>query len=1134
MAVRKFAARVVAVGMALTAMSRVSAMTWSPAWWNNTAGNPNDVWQLDQEVSANQFVPMTWNSNGWWQGTNLHASGHPIAGTDNQGKIWISYIANSPGYWSTLSFIAPRSGTFTISGVVAQSSNDQHLDVMVFKNIGGAYTQREYASFHNINTADKNFTLSSTNPQLTAGNAAFMDGVFLNEGEFIVFKPWTAAWNAGVAFWANLDNISVKIPGIISNRMLIAHDETVWYVDLENTLDFPSRDTITILDQDYTGAMPQVVPGTHIAWIVNGVVNSIDNYVPGEILPGYTLVVERLSDWLVSHVHVGERLQVVTEHPFKPNTYTHPLDRIDAPIASDNQMAVYTPALGTNTPSSIFRRELIVSDGRVVSRGGGNSSIPTNGFVVSGHGSSALWLSRWGMVGARAEYGSNQVSIIIDSETWFRNAQYYLDLVQQRSNAAGRTDLNDELQGLNGALNAAIAEVTLHPGHSWASVQDILEKAKMLLYKTVESPAQEVRGAYLANIPSSDELNELIGRLKPAGINMVIPYASSSLTPADNVRLNSMAVALRAEGIKTVLWTWLPTAPLVPFDAVLSLHPEWSDLSTTGSLGSPDFANPDAMAWWTSQIAAFGRQTEVDGILFDYEGYTGGYSRLSINGFIAQEGLNPFFDPRTMTPGSDLAQKWKTWRRKLVVDGAHQLATAARQGKPGIQVVGCFVSPGYHAPGMIENKEEMYMIWPDWLDKGTFDVVTTMSYAQNSSWVVENCQIAAEVINGRRPYWPSLILYPETGGSAPIEPELLIEQVEGVRQAGGSGVLLFQGYQFMPIQGPAGEDLYRGLRHGLFRSVWSPAWWDNTVGNPNGVWQLAQEDPANHFAMMTWNSNGWWQGTNLHASGHPIATTDSEGKLKITYLANSPGYWSSLIFVAPRSGTFTISGIVGQVANDQHLDVMVYKNNGGTFAQTQMASFYNLSTDDKNFALSDTNPQLTAGNAAFLEGVFLNAGEFIVFKPWTAAWNAGVAFDAIMDGITIGVPESATIPGDANRDGRVDVGDLGILAANYGNIAGAAWAGGDFNLDGRVDVGDLGILAANYGYGIGGATQPGDFQQTASSVTSVQEKSINEASSCGMVGFPLISGLFLTLLAVVELGLGPGWVGPAIYRRVRE
>ncbi len=55
------------------------------------------------------------------------------------------------------------------------------------------------------------------------------------------------------------------------------------------------------------------------------------------------------------------------------------------------------------------------------------------------------------------------------------------------------------------------------------------------------------------------------------------------------------------------------------------------------------------------------------------------------------------------------------------------------------------------------------------------------------------------------------------------------------------------------------------------------------------------------------------------------------------------------------------------------------------------------------------------------------------------------------------------IPGDANRDGSVDVSDLGILATNYGAAGTFGWEDGDFTGDGAVDVSDLGILATNYG-----------------------------------------------------------------------
>ena len=62
------------------------------------------------------------------------------------------------------------------------------------------------------------------------------------------------------------------------------------------------------------------------------------------------------------------------------------------------------------------------------------------------------------------------------------------------------------------------------------------------------------------------------------------------------------------------------------------------------------------------------------------------------------------------------------------------------------------------------------------------------------------------------------------------------------------------------------------------------------------------------------------------------------------------------------------------------------------------------------------------------------------------------------------------VPGDADRDGKVDVFDLGILANSYGS-AGRQWGDGDFTGDGAVDVFDLSLLGNHYGHGTGGDPQ---------------------------------------------------------------
>ena len=109
-------------------------------------------------------------------------------------------------------------------------------------------------------------------------------------------------------------------------------------------------------------------------------------------------------------------------------------------------------------------------------------------------------------------------------------------------------------------------------------------------------------------------------------------------------------------------------------------------------------------------------------------------------------------------------------------------------------------------------------------------------------------------------------------------------------------------------------------------------------------------------------------------------------------------------------------------------------------------------------------------------------------------------------------------PGDANSDGKVDVGDLGILAANYGTTSGATWSRGDFNHDGKVDVGDLGILAANYGAGTSGADYHADYARVFG-VDTADEKTAGTDDSASGENEEIAGALCSPLAMVVIVGL---------------
>lgn len=103
-------------------------------------------------------------------------------------------------------------------------------------------------------------------------------------------------------------------------------------------------------------------------------------------------------------------------------------------------------------------------------------------------------------------------------------------------------------------------------------------------------------------------------------------------------------------------------------------------------------------------------------------------------------------------------------------------------------------------------------------------------------------------------------------------------------------------------------------------------------------------------------------------------------------------------------------------------------------------------------------------------------GTVSLAQYFPSGWSDMVPFAVADDGLTIAGrganPDGKRqawildlgppwLPGDANRDGRVDLSDFGALKANFGT--GRSWAYGDFDGDGLIGLEDFGILKAEFG-----------------------------------------------------------------------
>ena len=153
-----------------------------------------------------------------------------------------------------------------------------------------------------------------------------------------------------------------------------------------------------------------------------------------------------------------------------------------------------------------------------------------------------------------------------------------------------------------------------------------------------------------------------------------------------------------------------------------------------------------------------------------------------------------------------------------------------------------------------------------------------------------------------------------------------------------------------------------------------------------------------------------------------------------------------------------------------------------------------------------------------LTGSPLQASHSMVDNVEHVFSSAGLApgrYVLVVDGAQVGNTyalawQSLTpiLSGDANTDGAVDVGDLGILGANYGSTSGKAWVSADFTGDGIVDVGDLGVLGANYGLTLAA----GGYAATAAQLTA-----LSGGAGIGSSAIPEPTTLSLLALGLLAL-----------------
>ena len=139
-----------------------------------------------------------------------------------------------------------------------------------------------------------------------------------------------------------------------------------------------------------------------------------------------------------------------------------------------------------------------------------------------------------------------------------------------------------------------------------------------------------------------------------------------------------------------------------------------------------------------------------------------------------------------------------------------------------------------------------------------------------------------------------------------------------------------------------------------------------------------------------------------------------------------------------------------------------------------LGSFYYAPSDNSTPYAYTTMSIANSDDSVMLSGVSAIEVKYIdnLFNGINGHVGEPGNYTAYKQFAVIGTPTIPDIPGDANRDGKVDGSDVTILAGNWQAGVGdpdpstITWEMGDFNGDGQVDGSDVTILAGNWQAGV--------------------------------------------------------------------
>lgn len=551
-----------------------------------------------------------------------------------------------------------------------------------------------------------------------------------------------------------------------------------------------------------------------------------------------------------------------------------------------NKLVIYTPNYGFHTGTNEFGTEAIVAENTVTSLSGADSTIPSNGLVISGHGIAKNWINQNITVGSKVyvDVFNNKITVYTTSDSYTYEARAKIKEAKSMMDYY-KNSIDDYNYNLP-ASHIQIAEnyLKIAENENKNSIilkqytQEAIDEANMAIKTSVPYIKNETKGVWIRPTEkNADQIIATLDNLKANGFNSVFLetyFHGKTIFPSQTMNKYGFTVQneifegfdpldvwikeAHKRDIKVHIWFQSfyvgNQSPDYNPSSILAVRPDWGN-KTKKNANSPkatmsasehngyflDPANPEVHEFLLDLLSEIIDRYKPDGINLDYIRYPNatagndmnawGFTEYARNDFKNQYGK----DPIELTTSDVQWYDWNQYRRNNVTNFVKQVGELGKEKNVYISAV---VFPD-RASALASKQQD----WRTWSVNNYINGFTPLFLTYDSKMLASMMNDVMNVKSSQTDLYAGLFVT-FMGGA----PEDLIRQIYETRKMNANGVILFDYAHTTPV--------YTST---LMASAFKDNIKDKTLAQAKKKEEKPREkEKSNKKVVTSTNSKGFW------------------------------------------------------------------------------------------------------------------------------------------------------------------------------------------------------------------------------------------------------------------------------------